>query len=236
MPTPCWLKHLCSIRALVPVSFSLPLSFSGWSPGVQRLSEFTFLPGFLRPSREGALHLHPMERAPEAFVNRASPVPGALLAFFVNQGIQPLSLLYFLIGRLWTTRFRSIKGPQQVCVVLCSFWQHMFCDETFTLIHSPWNGLIVQISGFSLTSHQTTGSQAFALQVGDWKTLFWGIWPAQEKKLENNDNGSHTPTPIYQWKHSHGPRIVVLLWDDLAPKEYPVMSGSIFDHTCVAGV
>ena len=34
MPTPCWLKHLCSIRALVPVSFflsfSLSLSFYFW--------------------------------------------------------------------------------------------------------------------------------------------------------------------------------------------------------------
>ena len=28
MPIPCWLKHLCSIRALVPVSFSLSLSLS----------------------------------------------------------------------------------------------------------------------------------------------------------------------------------------------------------------
>ena len=28
MPTPCWLKHLCSIRALVPVSFFLSFSFS----------------------------------------------------------------------------------------------------------------------------------------------------------------------------------------------------------------
>ena len=93
---------------------SLPLSFSGWSPGAQRLSEFTFLPGLLRPSREGALRLHPIERAPEASVNRASPMSGALLAFCVNQGISAsFSLLCFLIGRLWTTRFQSIKGPQQ---------------------------------------------------------------------------------------------------------------------------
>ena len=28
MPTPCWLKHLCSIRALVPVSFFLFLFLS----------------------------------------------------------------------------------------------------------------------------------------------------------------------------------------------------------------
>ena len=49
---------------------------TGRSPGVQRLSEFTFLPGLLRPSGEGALQLHPIERVPEASVNRASPVQG----------------------------------------------------------------------------------------------------------------------------------------------------------------
>ena len=38
---------------------------------------------------------------------------GALLAFCVNQGISAsFSPLYFLIGRLRTTRFWSIKGPQ----------------------------------------------------------------------------------------------------------------------------
>ena len=113
MPTPCWLKHLCSIRALVPVSFFLCFSLSGYFFGVQRLSEFTFLPGLLRPFREGALRLHPIERAPEASVNRASPLSGTLLAFCINQGISAsFSLLYFLIGQLWTTRFWSIKGPQ----------------------------------------------------------------------------------------------------------------------------
>ena len=64
----------------------LSLSLSGYFFGVQRPSEFTFLPGLLRPSRGGALHLHPIKRVPEALVNRASPVPGALLAFYVNQG------------------------------------------------------------------------------------------------------------------------------------------------------
>ena len=81
---------------------------------MQRLSEFTFLPGLLRPSREGALRLHPIKRAPEAFMNRASPVSGTLLTFCVNQRISAsFSLLYFPIGRLWTTRFRSIKGTKQ---------------------------------------------------------------------------------------------------------------------------
>ena len=90
----------------IPVSFSLSFSLSGYFFGAQRLSEFTFLPGLLRPSQKGALHLHPIERVPEASVDRASPVPGALLAFCVNQGISAsFSLLYFLIGRLWTTVF-----------------------------------------------------------------------------------------------------------------------------------
>ena len=97
------------------LSLSLPLSLSGYFFGAQRFSEFTFLPGLLRPTREGALCLHPIKRMPEASMNRARPVPGALLAFCVNQGISAsFSLLYFLIGPLWTTRFRSIKGPQQV--------------------------------------------------------------------------------------------------------------------------
>ena len=80
------------------LSVSVSLSLSGWSPGAQRPSEFTFLLGLLRPSREGALCLHPIERAPEAFVNRASPMSGTLLVFCVNQGISAsFSLLYFLI-------------------------------------------------------------------------------------------------------------------------------------------
>ena len=116
MPTPCWLKYLCSIRALVPLScfLSLSLSFSGYFFGAQRFSKFTFLPGLLRPSLEGALHIHPIEGVPEASVNRASPVSGTLLAFCVNQGISAsFSLFYFLTSWLRTTKFRSIKRPQQ---------------------------------------------------------------------------------------------------------------------------
>ena len=95
------------------LSLSPSLCFSGRSPGAQRLSEFTFLPGLLRPSREGALHLHPIKRAPEASVNKASPVSGALLAFCINQGISAsFCLLYFFVSQLWTTGFWSIKGPK----------------------------------------------------------------------------------------------------------------------------
>ena len=57
-------------------ALSPSLSFSGWSSGVQSLSLFTFLPGLLRSSWEGSLHFHPIERMPEAFVNRANPVQG----------------------------------------------------------------------------------------------------------------------------------------------------------------
>ena len=81
-------------RVFLSLSFSLSLRLF-----LCRLSEFTFLPWLLKPSLEGPLHLHPIERAPEASVNRASPMPGALLAFCVNQGISAsFSLLYFLIG------------------------------------------------------------------------------------------------------------------------------------------
>ena len=56
------------------------------------------------PHREGTWGLH----------EQSKPCAGALLALCINQGISAsFSLLYFLIGWLWTTRFRSIKGPQQ---------------------------------------------------------------------------------------------------------------------------
>ena len=94
------------------LSLSLPLFFRR-SLGAERLSEFTFLPRLLRPSQEGALHLHSIERAPEASVNRASSMPGDLLAFCINQGISASFSPLLSYHRLRTTRFQSIKGPQQ---------------------------------------------------------------------------------------------------------------------------
>ena len=122
-------------RVFLSLSLSPPLSLSGYFFGAQRLSEFTFLPGLLRPSREGTLSLHPIERVPEASVNRASPVSGALLAFCVNQEISAsFSLLYFLIGRLWTTRFWSIKGPQQITYICIT--ESLCCTpETNNIVH-----------------------------------------------------------------------------------------------------
>ena len=74
----------------------------------------TFLPGLLTPSREGTLGLHPLERAPGAFMSDASPVSRVLLVLCVNQGISAFFSLLLSDRRLHTTRFRSIKGPQQM--------------------------------------------------------------------------------------------------------------------------
>ena len=107
------LKHLCSIRALVPVSFLfVSLSFSGWFSGAWRPVELTFLPGLLRPSWEGTVCHHP-ERAPGPFVSDASPVSRALSVLCVNQGISASFSLLLSYRQLHTTRFQSIKGPQQ---------------------------------------------------------------------------------------------------------------------------
>ena len=119
MPTPCWLKHLCSIKALVPMSCFLSLSLSlklfPWSAEAlwvhfparasKTLSRRRSAPS---PNLEGTWGLR----------QQSKPRAGALLAFCVNEGISAsFSLLYFLIGRLWTTRFRSIKGPQHECML-----------------------------------------------------------------------------------------------------------------------
>ena len=57
------------------------------------------------PRREGAWGLR----------EQSKPHVGALLAFCVNQGISAsFSPLCFLISRLQTTRFWSIKGPQHI--------------------------------------------------------------------------------------------------------------------------
>ena len=87
-------------------SFSLSVLLSGWVLGAQGLSEFTFLPGLLRPDQEGTLRLHqgggilcphPTERAPAASVSRASSMPGALLAFCVYQGRSSPALCFAIL-------------------------------------------------------------------------------------------------------------------------------------------
>ena len=80
---------------------------------------FTFLPGLLRPSREGALYLHPIERAPEAFVNRASPCRGFIgflckprnISLFLSPLLSYRSTLDHQSGPLKDLLLGSIKGP-----------------------------------------------------------------------------------------------------------------------------
>ena len=117
MPTPCWFKHLCSIRALVPVFFSLSLSLffrliswsteSLWVHFPARASK-TLSRRCSAPSshREGAWGLR----------EQSKPLAGALLAFWVNQGMSASFSPLLSYRRLRITRFWSIKGPQHLSV------------------------------------------------------------------------------------------------------------------------
>ena len=128
------------------VFLSLSFSLSGYFFGVQRPSEFTFLPGLLRPSWEGALRLHPIERVPEASVNRPSPMSGTILVFCINQGISASFSSLLSYRRLWTTRFWSIKGPQQSRVMTQSSWR------------KTWRVLLTGVgTGLSIQEHMTLG-------------------------------------------------------------------------------
>ena len=115
-------------------SLSLSLSFRliPWSAGAlwvhfparasKTLSRRRSAPS---PHREGTWGLR----------EQSKPRTGALLAFCINQGISAsFSLLYCLISRLWTTRFRSIKGPQHwgkkiFWIACCSFPSPIYESE-----------------------------------------------------------------------------------------------------------
>ena len=119
MPTPCGLKHLCSIRALVPVSVFLFLSLSLrlflWSSEAlwvhfparasKTLSRRCSVPS---PYQEGAWGLH----------EQSKPHVRDFIGFLCK----PRNISLFLspllsYHRLRTTRFRSIKGPQQFIIL-----------------------------------------------------------------------------------------------------------------------
>ena len=106
MPTPCWLKHLCSIRAWVPVSFFLSI-----------LSVFLFLSIYfwLIPWSAEARWAHFLARASKTLSRRhTAPSPTGEGAWCLcaaaralrtglywlsasTRGFQPLCLSYFLI-------------------------------------------------------------------------------------------------------------------------------------------
>ena len=70
-------------------------------------------PGFSDPLEKVPCAFTPLERAPGAFVRHTSPVSRTLLVLCVNQGISFSFSLLLSYHRLRTTRFQSIKGPQQ---------------------------------------------------------------------------------------------------------------------------
>jgi len=80
------------------LSLSLSLSLAN-SFGAQRPVVLILLPRVLRPYGEGALCLHPLKRAPGAFVSYASPVSKGFIGFVRKpRNISLfLSLFYFLI-------------------------------------------------------------------------------------------------------------------------------------------
>ena len=96
------LSFSLSLRLFLWSAEALWVHFPAWAS--KTLSRRRSAPS---PHREGASGLR----------EQSKPLAGALLAFCVNQGISAsFSLLYFLISQLGTTRFWSIKGPQQVWV------------------------------------------------------------------------------------------------------------------------
>ena len=152
------IKTPLPIRAMGPLSFFLSLSLS--------LSLFFRL----IPWSTEALWVYFPARDSKTFSRRCSaPSPHwegawglreqskpnlrALLAFCVNQGISAsFSLLYFLIGRLRTTRFQFIKGLQQgmrrylTCVSFSSYdlnflWWFSGLTDFLRKVHSRVSGI-----------------------------------------------------------------------------------------------
>ena len=120
------LKHLCSIRAWVPVSvclsffFSLSLSLClslrliPWSTETHLAHSPAQASKTL--SRRCPVPSPPtLERAPSALVRDASPVSRTLLVFCVSQGVSASFSFSLSYHHLQTARSRSIKGPQQFC-------------------------------------------------------------------------------------------------------------------------
>ena len=110
------LKHLCSIRAWVPVSFFLSFSLS--LPLIAWSTETHLAHSPARASKTLSRR-HPvpsplLERVPSAFMRDANPVSRALLVFSVNQGISTCLSLSPSYRHLWIARSRSIKAPQHL--------------------------------------------------------------------------------------------------------------------------
>ena len=118
MPTPCWLKHLCSIRAWVPtcvfLSLSLSLSLYFWLiPWRTEARWAHFLAQASKTlSRRHTAFTHSRGRlVPTCSI--ASPKNRTLLALHRNQGISASFSLLLSYRWLRTARFWPTKGPTQ---------------------------------------------------------------------------------------------------------------------------
>ena len=105
------LKHLCSIRAWVPVSFFLSLSLSPWL--IPWTAEIHLAHSPARTSKTLSRR-HPvtsphLKKAPSGFMRDASPVSMTLLVFCVNQGVSASLSLSLSYCHLQTARSWSIK-------------------------------------------------------------------------------------------------------------------------------
>ena len=101
------LRHPYSIRAWVPVTFFLFLCLSISFLQANSLARGDLASSLSRPGFQDLF-----DRMPCALVSGTSPVSSALLVLGVNRGISASFSLGLSYHGLWTTRFRSIKGPQ----------------------------------------------------------------------------------------------------------------------------
>ena len=121
MLTLCWLKHLCSIRAWVPVSFflvflsvCLSVSLYFWLISWSAEARWAHLLARVSNTLSGR-HTVPSPTQEGTWCLRAAAqtLRIRLLIFRVNQGISASFSLLLSYCRLQTTRFRSIKGPTE---------------------------------------------------------------------------------------------------------------------------
>ena len=117
------------VRALLTEAWSphvvLSLSFfySGWFHGAQGLSAFTFLPGLLRSTWEGAQSGEPsmIREGAWGLHEQSKSCAGALLPFCINQGISAsflssifLTTKFFPYLFLYFYPFRQCRPPEGI--------------------------------------------------------------------------------------------------------------------------